>query len=58
MGDRNSLLTKIKYSGRYGYILTEITKPQQEILTSNFQVGTSYKICGNLGYNSQSWLFL
>ena len=25
-------LTKIKYSGKYGYILTEVTKPQQEIL--------------------------
>jgi transposase len=25
-------LTKIKYSGKYGHILTEITKPQQEIL--------------------------
>lgn len=25
-------LTKIKYSGKYGHILTEITKPQREIL--------------------------
>ena len=25
-------LTKVKYSGRYGYILTEVTKPQREIL--------------------------
>ena len=25
-------LTKVKYSGKYGYILTEVTKPQQEIL--------------------------
>ena len=25
-------LTKIKYSGRYGHILTEITKPQRQIL--------------------------
>lgn len=25
-------LTKVKYSGKYGYILTEITKPQREIL--------------------------
>jgi len=25
-------LTKIKYSGKYGYILTEVTKPQREIL--------------------------
>lgn len=25
-------LTKIKYSGKYGYILTEITKQQREIL--------------------------
>ena len=25
-------LTKIKYSGKYGYILTELTKPQREIL--------------------------
>ena len=27
-------LTKIKYSGKYGHILTEITKPQREILTA------------------------
>ena len=27
-------LTKIKYSGKYGYILTEVTKPQREILKS------------------------
>ena len=27
-------LTKVKYSGKYGYILTEITKPQREILKS------------------------
>lgn len=26
-------LTKITYSGRYGYILTEVTKPQKEILS-------------------------
>lgn len=25
-------LTKIRYSGKYGHILTEVTKPQQEIL--------------------------
>ena len=25
-------LTKIKYSGKYGYILTELTKQQREIL--------------------------
>lgn len=25
-------LTQIRYSGRYGQILTEITKPQREIL--------------------------
>ena len=25
-------LTKIKYSGKYGHILTEVTKPQREIL--------------------------
>jgi hypothetical protein len=25
-------LTKVKYSGKYGYILTEMTKPQREIL--------------------------
>ena len=25
-------LTKIKYSGKYGNILTEVTKPQREIL--------------------------
>ena len=25
-------LTKIKYSGRYGHILTELTKSQREIL--------------------------
>jgi transposase len=25
-------LTKVKYSGKYGYILTEVTKPQKEIL--------------------------
>jgi transposase len=25
-------LTKVKYSGKYGHILTEITKPQREIL--------------------------
>jgi len=25
-------LTKIKYSGKYGYIITEMTKPQREIL--------------------------
>ena len=24
--------TKIKYSGKYGHILTELTKPQREIL--------------------------
>lgn len=27
-------LTKIKYSGKYGHILTEVTKPQREILTA------------------------
>lgn len=27
-------LTKIKYSGKYGHILTEITKPQREILNN------------------------
>jgi transposase len=27
-------LTKVNYSGKYGYILTEITKPQRNILTS------------------------
>ncbi|MFT4552058.1 MAG: hypothetical protein ACI9S8_000679 [Chlamydiales bacterium] len=27
-------LTKIKYSGKYGHILTEVTKPQREILAS------------------------
>ncbi len=27
-------LTKIKYSGKYGHILTEITKPQREILVA------------------------
>ena len=26
-------LTKIKYSGKYGHILTELTKQQREILT-------------------------
>ena len=26
-------LTKVKYSGKYGHILTEITKPQREILS-------------------------
>jgi len=25
-------LTKVKYSGKYGYIITEVTKPQREIL--------------------------
>ena len=25
-------LTKVKYSGKYGHILTEVTKPQREIL--------------------------
>ena len=25
-------LTKIKYSGKYGYIITELTKQQKEIL--------------------------
>lgn len=25
-------LVKVKYSGKYGYILTEVTKPQREIL--------------------------
>lgn len=25
-------LTKVKYSGKYGHILTELTKPQREIL--------------------------
>ena len=25
-------LTKVKYSGKYGHILTEMTKPQREIL--------------------------
>jgi transposase len=27
-------LTKIKYSGKYGHILTEMTKAQREILTA------------------------
>lgn len=27
-------LTKIKYSGKYGHIITEMTKPQREILTA------------------------
>ena len=27
-------LTKVKYSGKYGHILTEVTKPQREILQS------------------------
>lgn len=27
-------LTKIKYSGKYGHIITEVTKPQREILTT------------------------
>jgi hypothetical protein len=27
-------LTKIKYSGKYGHIITEVTKPQREILTA------------------------
>jgi len=27
-------LTKVKYSGKYGHILTEVTKPQREILKS------------------------
>ena len=27
-------LTKVKYSGKYGYILTEMTKPQREIFKS------------------------
>jgi transposase len=27
-------LTKIKYSGKYGHILTELTKPQREIFTA------------------------
>ena len=27
-------LTKIKHSGKYGHILTEMTKPQREILTN------------------------
>ena len=32
-------LTQIKYSGKYGNILTEITKPQREILTAlNIQI--------------------
>lgn len=32
-------LSKIKYSGKYGFLLTEITKPQREILASlNIQV--------------------
>ena len=26
-------LIKVTYSGKYGHILTEITKPQREILT-------------------------
>jgi hypothetical protein len=26
-------LTKINYSGKYGYILTELTKPQRDIFT-------------------------
>jgi len=25
-------LTKVKYSGKYGHILTELTKPQREVL--------------------------
>jgi hypothetical protein len=25
-------LTKVKYSGKYGYVLTEITKAQRDIL--------------------------
>ncbi len=34
-------LTKIKYTGKYGYILTELTKPQREILDGleiNYQI--------------------
>lgn len=27
-------LTRVKYSGKYGHILTEVTKPQREILSS------------------------
>lgn len=27
-------LTKVRYSGRYGHILTEVTKPQRHILES------------------------
>ncbi len=27
-------LTKVKYSGKYGHILTEVTKPQRQILTA------------------------
>ena len=27
-------LTKIKYSGKYGHIITEMTKPQREILSA------------------------
>lgn len=27
-------LTQVRYSGKYGHILTEITKPQREILQS------------------------
>jgi hypothetical protein len=26
------ILTKVKYSGKYGHILTEVTKTQREIL--------------------------
>lgn len=34
-------LTKVKYSGKYGHILTEVTKQQREILKSlNIQLST------------------
>lgn len=35
-------LTKVKYSGKYGHILTEVTKPQREIL-QNFSIALPLK---------------
>ena len=36
-------LTKVKYSGKYGAILTEVTKQQREIL-KNLNIELPYKV--------------
>lgn len=46
------MLTKITYSGKYGYILQEATKPQKRFfqnLKSSLTTIHSYKTSGNFG---------